>query len=217
MFLISEVSMVAIAPKIQVPSVSAPIIPPSPTLPEERITFFDRTWEQFQFIEQGLEGLKVRLFYFDGKVEILMPGKLHELFKKSIAILIEAFLFEHEIEFEGTGSMTQKSEGFASGEPDESYQIGDFKLVLEVIFTRSSLDKLGLYRSIGIHEVWFWEDGVLKIFHLQEQGYEKAARSQIPALSAIDLSVLSKCILMGETSFLQARKEFLAAHPKLIC
>jgi hypothetical protein len=53
----------------------------------------------------------------------------------------------------------------------------------------------------------------LKIFHLQEQGYEKADRSQIPALSAIDLSVLSKCILMGETSFLQARKEFLAAHP----
>jgi Uma2 family endonuclease len=216
MFLISEVSMVAIAPKIQAPSVSAPIIPPSPSLPEERITFFDRTWEQFQFIEQGLEGLKVRLFYFDGKVEILMPGKLHELFKKSIAILIESFLFEHEIEFEGTGSMTQKSEGFASGEPDESYQIGNFKLVLEVIFTRTSLDKLGLYQSIGIHEVWFWEDGVLKIFHLQEQGYEKADRSQIPALSAIDLSVLSKCILIGETSFLQARKEFLAAYPKLI-
>ncbi len=207
--------MVAIAPKIQSPPVLAQTIPPVPTIPEQRITYCDRTWEQFKLIEQGLEGLKVRLFYFDGKVEILMPGKLHEVFKTILGILVEAFLFEQEIEFVGTGSMTFKAEALASGEPDESYEIGDFKLVVEVIFTRSSLDKLGLYRTIGIHEVWFWEDGVLKIFHLQDQGYEQADRSQIPVLSTIDLTVLAKCILIGETSFLQARKEFLAAHPKL--
>ncbi len=205
--------MVAIAPKIQSPSVLAQAIPPVPTLPEQRITYSDRTWEQFKLIQQGLEGIKVRLFYFDGKVEILMPGKLHELFKTILAILVEAFLFEQEIEFVGTGSMTQKAEGFASGEPDESYEIGDSKLVVEVIFTRSSLDKLGLYQTIGIDEVWFWEDGVISMFHLRGQTYEKVDRSEIPELSAIDLGVLAKCILIGETSFLQARKTFLAAHP----
>lgn len=205
--------MVAIAPKIQSPPVLSPTTLPISEPPEQRITYSDRTWEQFQLIQQGLEGIKVRLFYFDGKVEILMPGKLHELFKTILAILVEAFLFEQEIEFVGTGSMTHKAEGFASGEPDESYEIGDFKLVVEVIFTRSSLDKLGLYQTIGIDEVWFWEDGVLNIFHLRDQGYEKADRSQIPALATIDFAVLSQCILMGETSFLQARKTFLAAHP----
>ncbi len=215
MFLIQEVSMVAIAPKIQFPPALSPVTLPIPEPPEQRITYYDRTWEQFQLIQQGLEGIKVRLFYFDGKVEILMPGKLHEVFKKIIAVLVEAFLFEHEIEFVATGSMTQKAEGVASGEPDDSYEIGDSKLVVEVIFTRSSIDKLGLYQTIGINEVWFWEDGVVSMFHLRDQAYEKVDRSQIPELSSIDLAVLSKCILIGETSFLQARREFLAVYPKL--
>ncbi len=45
--------MVAIAPKIQSPPVLAQTIPPVPTLPEQRITYCDRTWEQFKLIEQG--------------------------------------------------------------------------------------------------------------------------------------------------------------------
>jgi Uma2 family endonuclease len=211
--------MVAIAPELKSPltpeSPSRPLLKGESGPPEQRITYCDRTWEQFKLIEQGLEGLKgLRLFYFDGKVEILMPGQAHELFKTILAILVEAFLFEHEIEFRGTGSMTIKSEGLASGEPDESYQIGDFKLIVEIIFTSSSLDKLGLYQAVGIHEVWFWEDGLLGIHHLQENRYEKVDRSRIPELMAIDLEVLANCILIGETSFLRARKEFLAVHAK---
>jgi Uma2 family endonuclease len=211
--------MVAIAPELKSPPTpepsQKPLLHPESGPPEQRITYCDRTWEQFQLIEKGLEGLKgLRLFYFDGKVEILMLGEAHELFKKILAVLLEAFLFEHEIEFIATGSMTQKAEGLASGEPDESYRIGDFKLIVEIIFTSSSLDKLGLYQAVGIHEVWFWEDGLLTIYHLRGDRYEKGDRSQIPELRAIDLAELSRCILIGETSFLRARKEFLAAHPK---
>ncbi len=210
--------MVAIAPKIQTASPMAeekPLHLERSDVSEQRITYGGRTWEQFKLLEQSLEGLMgLRLFYFDGQVEILMPGKLHELFKKIIAVLIEAFLFDRDIEFEALGSMTRKAEGLASGEPDESYQIGEFTLVLEVIFTRSSLNKLALYNVLGIHEVWFWEDGVLKVSHLRGETYEEASHSQIPELMAIDIQTLSKCILIGETSFLKARKEFLAAHPK---
>jgi hypothetical protein len=61
--------------------------------------------------------------------------------------------------------------------------------------------------------VWFWEDGVLSLFHLGEDGYERVDRSLIPGLDAIDVAVLSRCVLVGETSFIQARKEFLAGHP----
>ena len=216
--------MVAIAPKIQpappmlekiAEEMATPLRLEGSDRTEQRVTYLDRTWEQFKLLEQGLDGLTgLRLFYFDGKVEILMPGRNHELFKKIIAVLIEAFLFDRDIEFEALGSMTRKAEGLASGEPDESYQIGEFTLVLEVIFTRSSLNKLALYATLGIHEVWFWEDGVLKISHLRGGAYEDASHSQIPELAAIDIQALSKCILIGETSFLKARKEFLTAHPK---
>ena len=88
--------MVAIAPKIQPASPMAeemakPLHLERSDVSEQRITYSDRTWEQFKLLEQGLEGLTgLRLFYFDGKIEILMPGRNHELFTEVIALLMGA-------------------------------------------------------------------------------------------------------------------------------
>jgi hypothetical protein len=64
-----------------------------------------------------------------------------------------------------------------------------------------------------VHEVWVWEDGLLVVYHLQSGQYETVDRSGIPALADIDLTVLSECILMGETSRIQAGQMLLGAHP----
>jgi Uma2 family endonuclease len=178
-----------------------------------RIVHTNRTWEQFQHLQQGFENTRgMRLAYFNGTIEIIMPGKPHELFKSVIAILIEAFLLDRELEFEPTGSMTQQLEGEVSVEADESYQIDDLKLSIEVNFTSGGIAKLEYYRALGVNEVWMWEDGVLDIYHLQSTGYEKVDRSLIPALAALDLTVLSACISIGETSRVAAVKKFRAAH-----
>jgi hypothetical protein len=95
-----------------------------------------KTWAQFEHLQQGFEHTRgVKLFYYNGTVEILMPGAAHELFKKIIAILIEVFLLDRKIEFEPTGSMTQKREGTASAEADESYLIQGAKLCVEAIYS----------------------------------------------------------------------------------
>ncbi len=173
-----------------------------------------RTWEQFKHLQKGFENSRgIRLFYFDGTVEILMPGKAHELFKSIIGFLIETFLFQHELEFEPTGSMTQEKAEIASVEADESYEIQGFKLSIEVNFTSGDITKLARYQALTVHEVWFWEDGALEVYHLQNSGYKKVNHSLIPALSSLDLSVLSACILVGETSRIEAGKQLLAAHP----
>lgn len=169
-----------------------------------------RTWEQFQYLKKGFENTRgVRLFYYDGSIEILMPGELHELFKSVIGFLIETFLFHHSIEFKPTGSMTREREGIASVEADESYEIEGFILAIEVNFTSGDVTKLERYRVLDINEVWFWEDGALAVYHLLNGEYEKVDRSGIPALAAIDLEVLSRCILMGETSRIVAAKSLL--------
>ena len=196
--------MIRLAPK-------KPIIQSSTSKPDQIVRYSHRTWEQFKLIQKALEGLTGnRLFYFDGTIEILMPGKNHELFKSIIAILIEAFLFQQEIEFVPTGSMTHEHEGYASGEPDESYQIGEFKLIIEVTVSSSSISKQGLYQALGIHELWFWKDGLLSVYHLTSQGYQKCDRSLIPALNTLNLERFTQCILMGETSCLKARKHLLS-------
>jgi Uma2 family endonuclease len=165
----------------------------------------NRTWEHFEHIQKGFEHTRgIRLFYFNGTIEILMLGIAHELFKTIIGMLIETFLLDHNQEFLPTGSATQQKEGVASAEADESYEIGNFRLAIEVNFTSGDTSKLEIYQALGTHEVWIWEDGVLEVYHLQANGYTRVSQSQIPELAAIDLKVMTECILIGETSRVQA-------------
>ncbi|MEM9215978.1 MAG: Uma2 family endonuclease [Cyanobacteria bacterium P01_F01_bin.150] len=170
-----------------------------------------RTWAQFKHLQKGFENSSgVRLFYFDGTIEILMPGEAHELFKSLIGFLIELFLFHCEVEFKPTGSMTQEKEGVASAEADESYEIQGFKLAIEVNFTSGDISKLQRYKALDVNEVWIWEDGTLNAYHLQAEDYQIVSRSLIPALSTLDLQVMSECILLAETSRIKAGKKLLS-------
>ena len=172
----------------------------------------NRTWRQFTSLKQGFENTRgVRLAYYNGTIEILMLGLNHELFKSIIGFLIETFLFHQRIEFTPTGSATQEKDGIVSAEADESYEIQGFKLAIEVDFTHGSVSKLERYAILGTDEVWIWEDGILDIYWLDGAGYRKADRSQIPALSPINRSLMSKCILIGETSRIQAGDRLLSS------
>jgi hypothetical protein len=52
-----------------------------------------KTWEQFEHLRAGFANTRgIKLSYYNGTIEILMPSEAHELFKKIIAILLEAFL-----------------------------------------------------------------------------------------------------------------------------
>ncbi|WP_295620325.1 hypothetical protein [Chamaesiphon sp. GL140_3_metabinner_50] len=50
-------------------------------------------------------------------------------------------------------------------------------------------------------------------YSLQPDGYQKVNHSQISALAAIDLTIMSECILIGETSRIAAVTKFRQAHP----
>jgi Uma2 family endonuclease len=185
----------------------------APKTTDQRIVLSGRTWEQFKLIQKGFEDSPgVRLFYFDGTIEILMPGREHEVFKGIIAILLVIYFEENGIEFEPTGSMTQELEGIASAEADESYCIGVSKptpdLSIEVIFTSGGPNKLQRYKALGVPEVWFWQDGVFTLYRLRETRYEQISRSEILELATLDFELLSQCVLLGKTSRLEAMRKF---------
>lgn len=171
------------------------------------------TWEQFKLIQKGFDGSPgVRLFYYNGTIEILMPGREHEIFSRLICYLVTTFLVERGIFFQPTGSMTQEKEGVASAQADESYCIGSVKpipdLSIEVVFTSGNTSKLERYKVLGVPEVWFWQDGLLKLYHLQNGNYEPVERSQLPGLMELDLDLLKRCILMAETDAGEAIRAF---------
>ena len=146
----------------------------------------NKTWEQFKHLQKEFENSRgIRLFYFDETIEILMPGKAHELSKSVIGFLVETFLFHIEVEFEPTGSMTQEKAEVASVAADESYEIEGLRLSIKVNFTSGDIDKLARYKALDVDEVWFWEDDVLDMYHLQPDSYEKVDRSVIPSPSIL--------------------------------
>ena len=173
-------------------------------------------WEEFRLIQQGFaKNPSARLFYFDGMIEILMPGQPHETFSHVIGWMLTYFLLSKKIKFTPTGSVTQEHQGKASAEADESYCIGELKplpdLSIEVIFTSGSVKKLELYKTLGIPEVWFWEDGALDLYHLRDSGYERLQASELPGLEDLDLAMLKRCILIAETSAPNAMMAFVEA------
>jgi len=185
----------------------------SPLTTDQRLVLAERTWVQFKLIQAGFEDFPgSRLFYYNGTIEILMPGRDHEVFKGIIALLLGIFFEEVSVEFEPTGSMTQEREGMASVQADESYCIGASKpipdLSIEVVFTSGGPNKLQRYQALGVTEVWFWQDGAFSLYRLRESGYEPIDQSQIAELAALDFGLLSHCVRLGETSRLEAMREF---------
>ena len=185
----------------------------SRTVNDQQIVYSGISWSKFQLIRSGFaDSPGIRLAYYDKTIEILMPGREHEMFSRLIGFLIGLFCLEKGIEFEPTGSMTHEREGEVSAQADESYCFGDSKLtpdlVIEVVFTSGGLSKLSRYRALGISEVWFWQDGVFSLYRLKNGDYVQSPCSEIPELSGLDIDVLTRCALMGQTSRLDAANEF---------
>jgi Uma2 family endonuclease len=125
---------------------------------------------------------------------------------------VTTFLVEQGIFFKPTGAMTQEKEGVVSAQADDSYCIGSVKsipdLSIEVVFTSGGTSKLERYKALGVPEVWFWEDGLLKLYHLRDSSYELIDRSELPGLNDLDLDLLRRCILMAQTDAGEAIRAF---------
>ena len=108
--------------------------------------------------------------------------------------------------------MTQEREGEVSVQADESYCFGLSKpvpdLVIEVVFTSGGPNKLERYQVLGVPEVWFWQDGVFSLYRLRDDEYKTVDCSEIPELAGLDIKLLSQCVLMAQTSRLEAANAF---------
>jgi Uma2 family endonuclease len=166
------------------------------------LLFEGLTWREFKVVEQLLDRPGYRLSFLDGVLEIVqMPSEAHETVKERIAALLELYLLLAGFDFTPTGSMTLESEtGQVKREADKSYKLAPGRsrpdLAIEVIFASGGINKLEAYKRLKIAEVWFWEDGVLEIYHLRGEGnqlhYEHVKTSE--AVPGIDLELLLRCI-----------------------
>jgi len=180
---------------------------------DEPILIDGLSWREFKVVEQLLSRPGVRLSFLDGVLEIRrMPGEKHETVKERIGSLLDLYLLQMGIDYQPTGSMTLESpSGLVKREADKSYRLGANRefpdLVVEVVVTSGGIDKLEAYKRLQIPEVWFWENGRLRLYSLGDDGYAEVDRSFV--LPDLDIVLLARCINIE--NHLQAMREFREA------
>jgi Uma2 family endonuclease len=63
-------------------------------------------------------------------------------------------------------------------------------LAIEVVWTSGRLDKLEVYRKLGVKEVWYWRKGRIQPYALRGEEYEAIEQSE--ALPGLDLELLTE-------------------------
>lgn len=136
-----------------------------------------------------------RIAYLDGAMELMSPSVDHERLKTNICRLLETYAMARGIELSGYGGWTLRNAPKASGlEPDECYVFGVEQkatrpdLAIEVEWTHGGIDKLEIYRRLGVPEVWWWRNDDITIYVLREGRYVAAPRSE--QLPDLDLPLL---------------------------
>jgi Uma2 family endonuclease len=154
------------------------------------------TWADYQrLLEIRGDRSVPRIAYLDGAIEIKIPSRRHEFLKSVIGRLVEVWCLDRDIEFSPYGSWTLERKEEARGvEADECYVFGTVAeperpdLAIEVVWTSGGLNKLEIYRKIGVREVWFWRRGRLTAHVLRGDAYTEVSESEV--LKGIDLEEL---------------------------
>ncbi|MBX3210155.1 MAG: Uma2 family endonuclease [Labilithrix sp.] len=164
---------------------AAPLFPvQAPSASEEpRVLLWGVPWAAYVVLRDAIESAGVRMTYLEQRLEIMRPSRDHEVSKKQIARLFELFCLERDIPLYGFGSMTFRKEEKQRGlEPDECYcrdaerDVPD--VALEVVVTHGTIDKLDVYRGLGVREIWVYEAGAFRVLVLRGDTYEATTASE---------------------------------------
>jgi Uma2 family endonuclease len=156
----------------------------------------DVAWEDYErLLELRGERSAPRIAFLDGVVELMSPSLPHDSLKSRIGRLVEVWCLEKDVEFRAAGAWTLKNKRQRRGvEADECYIFGTEPkprrphLAIEVVWTSGRMDKLEIYRRIGVSEVWVWRNERLSVHVLRGGAYEAAPASEV--LRGIDLDEL---------------------------
>jgi Uma2 family endonuclease len=191
------------------------VTPASPFVPvradaaaeDRRFVLYGIDWDTYEQLRERL-GNGLRLNYLAGTLELMRPSFTHEDFKTLIARLLEAWAEENDVDLNGYGNVTLKSRPRERAlEPDECYCVGRIHetpdIAIEVVVSSGYVDKLEVYRGLGVREVWAFKDGRIAVLELVGDAY--APRTGSAVLPTIDLDLLVQFVESGRSQTQQVK------------
>jgi Uma2 family endonuclease len=157
----------------------------------DRVLLHNISWEQFERLLEDLgDRRSARIAYDNGTLEIMTPLPEHEYFKETLSDAVKDIAEEIAKDYESYGSTTwRKRIKMAGVEPDNCFYFqneavvrgrvdldlsqGDPPpdLVLEIDITNKSLDRFPIYARLEVPELWCYDAGELRIYHLRNGEY----------------------------------------------
>lgn len=183
--------------------------------PNQSMYFDSVNWDQYVAISDALpDRSNLRITYDSGRLELMSIGDFHELLKYLLGRLIDVLIDEFELDGNGYGQMTHRRKDLAKAlESDACYYLKSWKkvrgrkridlsrdpppdLALEIDISRSSLPRMPIYESIGVPELWRFQNEAVTVYLLDRYGkYKEADRS--PTFPLIRPSELADFVRMG--------------------
>ena len=167
-------------------SAARPLSAPPDPATIDHFVYLRVGWNGYQqLLAMRGESSVPRITYLNGVVALMSPSSYHELDKTRFARLLEAWSETAGVQLEGYGSWTLTDEQEDCGaEADECYTVNRLAandqdrpdVAIEVVWTSGGIDKLQVYRKLGVREVWLYERGSLRFFALRgTKGHESYA------------------------------------------
>lgn len=147
-----------------------------------------------------------RVAYDRGTLEIMSPSYVDEQRNALIAMLVSVVATEMDMDFENAGSTTFKRADVGRGfEPDSCFYLQHVAavrgkrtidlatdpppdLVVEIDITHPSLDKLPIYATLGVPEVWRATEERMAVYRRTSDGYTVVDQSTVlPGLAAAEI------------------------------
>lgn len=177
------------------PPFAVAVSPPSSAVPvadsaeiASKVVLHSVPWDAYEAIVEHADNPGTRLTYDQGTLTIMSPSRRHETIKSRLRGMVEITCQEFQIPYSAGGATTHKDKRLKRGlEPDECYFIAHAEqmrdrdewvfgvdpppdLALEVDITADTEEKLPIYASFRIPEVWQWSNDGLHVHHLQADG-----------------------------------------------
>ena len=170
------------------------------------MTVRDVTWEQFEAIleEREAAGVRTRIAYIQGTLEIMSPLPIHERPHRIIGYIVTTLLDAQGRDWEDFGSTTFKKKAKAAGlEPDTCFYIQNAEKVrdrkridmsvdpppdLAIEADVTSLTYLDIYEALEVPEVWIYTEEKFTINILTDGKYVESSTSPtFPDLPILEL------------------------------
>lgn len=190
-----------------------------------RVVLSDVSWQIYETLREIDANDHIRMTFDRGTLEMMSPSQGHEETKRLIGRMVETLTEELQIPLRSRGSTTWKSPELERAlEADECYYIKNFSavaakrtvdlktdpppdLAVEAEYSRSIVDKLPIYASLGIPEVWRSDGTTVIGLHLNADGrYLQQERSwNLPFLRVAELGrFLSQFDGADETAWIRS-------------